>query len=922
MKTHLLAAVMALASVAMGPLFAAEQWTPLAGEWRFALDAKNEGTEGKWFTKALADKIQLPGTTDESRKGTPNPAREPGRLTRVYPYAGPAWYQRDIEVPAAWAGKRIVLVLERTKITRLWVDATDLGEQNSLVAPHSYALGSLTPGRHQLTLRVANTGYPRFGDPHQISDQTQTNWNGVIGRLGLTVKDPVWIEAVQVYPNRQARKVRVKVEVGNATGQAASGTLTMSAVPGRGAGPPAAAPARFSVTGERVMVESEYALGSGAVEWDEFSPVLYRLSVSLQAQAASRSLRDTKDASFGLREFTGTGGQFRINGKTTFLRGRADNAAFPLTGYPPMTVDGWLRVFQIAKSYGLNHMRFHTWCPPEAAFQAADQIGIYLQPELPNWSAFGATPHDDFMRAEGERLLRAFGNHPSFVMLSLGNELGGKQEAMAPFIKQFKALDPRHLYAQGTNNWFQNVPEGDDYWASFQYRGKKIRASFATVDAPQGHVQTGPPSTMKDYSAEVAGAPVPVVSHEIGEYQVAPDFREIAKYTGPVQARNLEIMRERMEKNGMLGQANEFLRASGALAVQCYREDIEAALRTRGFGGFQLLDLVDFPGQGTALVGILNAFMESKGFIEPARWREFCSETVPLVRMAKYTYTNGETFAATAEVAHYGSAGMAATPVWSLRDAAGKALASGKLPAVQIPQGSLMQIGRIDIPLKDVPAPAKVRLELALQGTTFKNSYDIWVYPEKVDTAPGKVLVSRVLDAAARQALASGASVLLMPEPARLPKSIGGMWASDFWNFGMFAKMAEQRKVTVSPGTLGILCDPKHPALSGFPTEFHSNWQWFNLLLNSRALILDEMPAGYRPIVQVIDNYERAHKLGVLLEFRVGAGKLLICSIDLPGQQDKPEARQLLQSILRYMNSARFAPGATVAFGLLDAMLQ
>ncbi len=533
MKTHLLAAAVALASVAMIPLPAAEQWTTLDGHWRFALDAKNEGVEGKWFGPALTDTIQLPGTTDEARKGTPNTAREPGRLTRVYPYVGAAWYQRDIDVPAAWAGKRIVLVLERTKITRLWVDATDLGEQNSLVAPHAYALGSLTPGRHQLTLRVANTGYPRIGDPHQISDQTQTNWNGVIGRLGLSVTDPVWIEDVQVYPDRQAHKIRVKIEVGNATGQPANGTLTMSAVPGRGSRPPAAAPVRFSVTGERGVVESEYALGSGAVEWDEFSPVLYRLSVSLQVQAGGRSLRDSKEAGFGLREFTATGAQFRVNGKPTFLRGRADNAAFPLTGYPPMTVDGWLRVFQIAKAYGLNHMRFHTWCPPEAAFQAADQAGIYLQPELPNWSAFGAAAHDDFLRAEGERLLRAYGNHPSFVMLSLGNELGGKQEAMAPFIKQFKALDPRHLYAQGTNNWFQNVPEGDDYWASFQYRGKKIRASFATVDAPQGHVQTGPPSTMKDYSAEIGGAPVPVVSHEIGEYQVAPDFREIAKVHRP-----------------------------------------------------------------------------------------------------------------------------------------------------------------------------------------------------------------------------------------------------------------------------------------------------------------------------------------------------------------------------------------------------
>ena len=906
---RLLLAAAAAVLLAAAPANASGTWTTLAGEWQFALDPGNEGVLRKWFERSLEDRIALPGTTDENRKGTPNPARDPARLTRVYPYLGAAWYQHDIDVPAAWNGKRIVLVLERAKSSRLWVDAREIGTQDSLVAPHEYELQALAAGRHRLTLRIDNSEHAPIGDPHQISDHTQTNWNGVIGRIGLRVTDPVWLDEVQVYPDQPGHRIRVKVAIGNRTGKAIDGSVTLG-VGGM---------KKVSVPFSGAAVETEYALDAGAAEWDEFRPALHKLSIALDAG----SFQDRHEVTFGLREFKARDKQFHVNGRTTFLRGKHDACVFPLTGYPPMTAGRWLQVFRIAQTYGINHYRFHTWFPPEAAFEAADQLGIYLQPELPNWQAFGEAEHDRFMRAEGERILKTFGNHPSFVMLSLGNELGGRQELMAPFVKNFRSLDPRHLYAQGTNNWFPDVDPGDDYWSSFQVRGKKIRGSFGTVDAPLGHVQVGPPSTMKDYTAEIEGFPVPVVSHEIAEYQSAPDFSEIPKYTGVVRARNFEIMRERLEKQGMLDQAEPFLKASGALMVLCYREDIEAALRTPKFAGFQLLDLQDFPGQGTALVGILNAFMESKGFITPGKWREFCSETVPLARFGKYTWTTAETFTAKISLAHYGSSDLSpAATVWTLRDQAGRIAASGRLAPVNVPRGALTSLGDLTIPLAVVAAPAKLSLTLAVEGTAARNSYDLWVYPEKVSAPPGGVVVTRVLDDAARKAMHDGRSVLLLPEPASLPASIEGSFATDFWNWGMFKMIAEERHKPVAPGTLGILCDPRHPALAQFPTDFHSNWQWFHLLMNSRALILDPLPAGFRPVVQVIDNFERAHKLGVILEAKVGRGKLVVCSIDLPGQKDRPEARQLLQSLLGYMNSDSFRPTTEMDEATLDKILR
>lgn len=930
-KRFLRLSILLLVFVCSSSMYAQENWIPLNGGWRFALDPRNQGVKEAWYNTSLQDTIQLPGTTDEGRKGTLNLEREPGRLTRLYPYDGAAWYQREIRVPQAWAGKRLTLFLERTKISRLWVDGERCGqEQNSLVAPHRYLLGELKPGLHRLTLRINNTGYPPIGDPHQISDQTQTNWNGIIGRLGIEVTSKAWIEDVQIYSDWGKQQARFLVTIGHESGTASSGTLRISASCGNLAAPPFS-PITFSVPAEQKEkpLDFLFPLGKGAASWDEFSPQLYTVLMTLEGKESGRRFEQTRRLTFGLREFRAEGAKFKINGKTTFLRGKHDACVFPLTGHPPMTAVEWKKIFQIAQSYGINHYRFHTWCPPDAAFAAADELGIYLQPELPNWQAFGEPAHDEFLKAEGERLLKTFGNHPSFVMLSLGNELGGRQELMAPFVAHFRHLDSRHLYAQGTNNWFPGPDAGDDYFASFQVGGKKIRGSFGTVDMPLGHVQTGPANTLKSYDAEVASLKVPVVSHEIGEYQVAPDFKEIPQYRGVLVARNLEIFRERMGKKGLLEQAENFLRASGALAALCYREDIEAALRTRDFAGFQLLDLQDFPGQGTALVGILNSFMESKGIIDPARWRQFCAPTVPLVQLARYCWTQNEEFNASVEVAHYGAASLEnARFRWAVKNDSGITLLSGQFPAKTVEQGNLTPLGEIRLSLSGLPAPAHLRLQVELERTQVRNEYDFWAYPQSPAMDPGQVVISRGFDAEARRVLEEGGRLLLLPDFEHLPEfrltphSVQGAFASDFWNWGMFKKLAEERSAPIAPGTLGIWCRPDHPAFREFPTESHSNWQWFNLLENSRALILDGINPALKPIVTVIDNYERAHRLGNLLECKVGQGSVLLCTLDLLALKDQPEARQLLHSLLTYMNSAEFHPETTLSGEELSSLLR
>jgi hypothetical protein len=866
--------------------FAAEAPKPsaaisLAGEWAFRLDHDGVGIERHWYDAPLPDVVKLPGSTDENHWGKPN-HRKPdfNHLARLYEYTGPAWYQREVAIPPAWRGKRVTLFLERCHWeTSVWVDSETLGMRDSLCVPHVYDLTkALTPGKHRLTIRIDNTiKYDVGGWAHSITEETQTNWNGVLGRIELRASDPVWIDDLQVYPDVAAKTVKVRAALGNATGKPAKGELTLRALPtAKGvATTPRSFP--FAADGDRAGIEVTYPMGADVALWDEFSPALYNLEASLSAAGFS----DSRTVRFGMRNLGISGKYFTCNGRRIYLRGTLECCIFPLTGYPPTTVELWLRIMTIARSYGLNHLRFHSWCPPEAAFAAADQMGFLFHVEAPQW-AFNVgqdPPRDDFVRQEVLRILAAYGNHPSFGMLCMGNELGGDASFLQTLVKLGQATDPRHFYTPATA-W--SFGAADDY-------------NVAVVRGLHG------PGTDADFRDPVAASRVPVISHEVGQWTVFPNLDEIARYTGVLRARNFEIVRDDLAARHMLDQAPAFTRASGHLAVELYKEEIEVLRRTPGHAGFQLLDLHDFPGQGTALIGILDPFWESKGLLAPEAFRRFCGPTAPLLRVKKRVFTSDETFTADAEIAHFGPADIPnAAPVWSIADPSGRVVASGVLPQRDLPTGNLLPLGKIETSLAAAPAPTRLTVTVALKGTDIANDWNLWVYPPAVSIEPPPdVLVVRAYDAQATEALAAGKKVFLLGGPGILARSMPGGFLPPFWTPTWSA----------SPASMSLLCDPKHPALARFPTDAYTNWQWYDLLTRSRSVILDDAPPAYRPIVQVIDAFNRNHKLGNVFEARVGPGRLLVCSINLWSDiARRPAARQLLHSLLAYAASDAFRP--------------
>lgn len=878
---------------------------------------------GEWNTPLGI--CTLPGTTDESRLGPGlGDTTVTGNLSRLFPYSGRLRYGKTVNIPEGFAdGKRLRLVMERTRPSTLYIDNDSIGRCGLLLVPHIYDLHSLSPGDHSISIEIdnSNEAVPKdIHSSHTWSESTQTNWNGIIGDFYIEAFDSTYISSVQIYPDIGNKCATAEIEI--IAHRASKATVLAEARPEASPEPDRKKPSdrhrsRMDIRLEKGLNHIRMTLDMGEDHslWSEFHPDLYRLMVGMKAGKC----RDSVSEIFGMRNFGTDGTQFSVNGYRTFLRGRHDACVFPLTGYPPTTVEQWRSVFRIARQYGINHYRFHSWTPPEAAFTAADIEGIYLQPELPMWCGISRDNQDlnDYILKEGMRLLEEYGNHPSFVMFSLGNELHGDTGLMSEWTDIFRNKDDRHLYCFGSNNnlGWNGPQEGEDFFVACRVGwgegySSHTRTSFGFVDAEQGGILNNTrPGTRRDYSTAISRSAIPVVGHEICQFQSYPDYSQIEKYTGVLYPWNLVSFRHRLEDAGLGGMDREFCRASGEFATECMKADIEYALRTPGFGGFQMLDLQDYPGQGTALVGVLDAFMDSKGFTTPEYFKGFCSPLVPLACFDDFCMSVSDTLDTDFLIANYLEQEWD-TPLWWKISVSGSVVADGSFN-FRIPQGTVSEAGHLSLPVSSLVSDRTDAAVLALTLTTgeWTNSYRIWVYPEQEPEPADGISVCNMFSDSLLTRVEQGEDIMLVPEHGTImDRSTGGLFTPDFWNWSMFKNISENAGKEVSPGTLSVYADSSHYALSGFPNDGRSDMQWWSIARNSRPLIIDSLPADYTPVVSVIDNPERCHRLAILMEFKVGKGRLMICTTDLKAISDTPEGRAYANSIVRYMKSDKFCP--------------
>lgn len=873
----------------------------LSGTWMVALDSLDRGKTEHWFEiTEFPATIHLPGTTDKAGLGKPNSLKpqmtvpQLSRLTRKHSYIGAVWYARYFDIPKEMAGQPLRITLERILWkSEVWIDGNSMvGAGESLTTPHCFELPKGLPaGRHRLTLCVDNRKQYDISVnelAHAYTDDTQIKWNGVLGKMQITTIPAVELSDVAVYPDVENSSARIVVTLANNTGKTVHDKLVVQLSDGTTKSIPICA-----ATGNS-SVETVCHFKKRPQLWSAANPYLYELRLKLKHNRTT-----SEPVVFGMREISNEGGVLRLNGNRIFLRGTLECCIHPQTGTPPMTRQGWQKVFSTAREWGLNHLRFHSWCPPDAAFSVADSMGFYLQIELPVWSV--RLGDDDaakgFMQREFERIVRTYGNHPSFCLMTAGNELQYDFEWLNKLVAQMRARDSRHLYAT-TSFTFEKghggIPEPqDEFFVTQRTNDGWVRG--------QGSFDDRPPRFDQNYTDALRRISVPLIAHEIGQYAVYPNMQEIEKYNGILDPLNFKAIRDDLNRKGILDRAAAYTAATGRFAALLYKEEIERALKTERFSGFQLLGLQDFSGQGTATVGLVDAFWDSKGVAEPSWFRNFCADVVPLAYFEKATYTSAETFAATFKISNYS---LSPTNLrnfhWQLC-CPDTCYASGHFSVDSIAEGGLTTIGSITVPLSQINKARQLTLRLTAEGTEWKNSWPIWVYPSNKMSAaiPADIAVTRDTDYA-MHLLAEGRKVLLCPQP----DSIDGLeskFVPVFWSPVHFPSQA---------GGMGILCNPSHPALEHFPTETHSNWQWWMLVKHAKTMRLDAIPQ-VNPIVSVIDNFVNNCRLGLVFDANCNNGKLLVCSIDLT--RNEPEIQQLRNSLIDYMASEKFMPTANIS---------
>lgn len=894
----------------------------LADQWQYRLDENEVGEQEKWFSQKFEENsLMLPAALRDQHIGnTPSvetqwtggindsswyfrpemakyrnadPPKFPFWLTPVKRYVGKAWYQKEISIPEDWKDKDLELFLERPHWqTKVWFDAELLGSRNSISTPHSYTIPSklITKDEHRITISVDNA--IREIDPginsHSISDHTQGNWNGIVGKMELRPINSVSITKVRITPDIQKHLINAEIFL---SGEIENGItkVTLQATGTNHQHKVAAVTRQYKLNDGKVIAQLD--MGDDFKTWSEFDPNLYRLNISVKDQEGNR-LQQTE--TFGMREFTINQTHFEINGIPVFLRGTTDCSVFPLTGYPPTNVESWDKIFEVCRSFGLNHVRFHSYCPPEAAFFAADKFGIYLQVEGPSWAKYSVTlgdgkPLDQYLMDETKRIIDAYGNHPSFVMMAYGNEPSGNYVPyLENWVDHFREYDPQRVFTGASTGRSWSVIENSDFIVRSPPRGLEWNKKQ--------------PESEFDYRDKTENQNRPYVTFEMGQWCAFPNFDEIDKYTGSLKALNFELFREDLRDNHMADQARDFLMASGKLQASCYKQEIEAAFRTPNLAGFQLLSLNDFSGQGTALVGVLDAFWDEKGYITAKEFSHFCDEVVPLVRLPKYTFSNDEQLDATVEIANFsGKVLKNVNSEWRLLATDSSIQMSGKLNALDIPVGHGQVIGKISTSLKQVKKAQKLILEV--QTGEQINSWNIWVYPVvHVPVDDNDIHVTSQLDTKTRQVLEKGGNVLLMAsDQVENGKDVIQYYTPVFWNTSWFRMRP--------PHTTGLLIDDKHPVFCQFPTDYYSDLQWWELVNKQQVMNLEYFPPEFKPIIQPIDTWFLNRRLAMLFEARVGNGDLMVCSIDLDKEGTSGiVSRQFYHSLMSYITSDDFSP--------------
>lgn len=615
-------------------------------------------------------------------------------------------------------------------------------------------------------------------------------------------------------------------------------------------------------------------------------------------------------------------GNIVINGKAEYLRGTHFGGDFPLTGVPTTDSGYWNEFMDTVKEWGFNFIRCHSFCPPDAAFLAADEKGMFIQVECGMWNIFNpGNGMYEILKDETRRILAAFGHHPSFVLFSSGNEPGGEWYGQLREWVDFAKKEDKKLGYEGRriytaqSGWYYDASPAEISGTDYIYFHRSAYGPYSG-----GMIRNHWGWNGKDYSPSLVGCKLPVISHEMGQWCAYPDFDVIDKYTGYAVPGNYMIFKNNAEENGVLKDNKEFVYCSGKHQLRLLKEEFEANYRTREIKGYEYLDLHDYTGQGTAQVGILDPFWKNKGYTSSDEFRHFNAEIVILARIDDYVRINDENIDFKILISNYSGRDIENSILkWQLVEQSGETAEKedeekrpeyvyyeGSFEAPRINCGDNTEIGEICTDLSNIRGNRKVSLRASIvcegdviaQNEWILSVFDAFEADENVPEDNNDSIVYAKTLEEAKAALENGKKVLFNPYLSDLDAECPSLSIKNvFWNAQMGPTWSRE---------LGIVVDDKHPVFKFFSTEKSGGWEWNDIFTASRGF---NFPAKYRSIVRVIDDWNRNFPLSLMFEGKVGSGKIFFISADLSGDfRKRPAAYMLKKAVWKYILSDDFNP--------------
>ena len=872
----------------------------LSGAWRYRTDLDDVGIKEKNYNDILeGQNFILPGDACSNGVGTPyTPPSElcyeaVRTLRPAFEYIAPLWLQRDFVLPEEFEDKHLTLFMERVNIASdLWIDGEKIDRQIiEISAPHEYNLtGRIKAGKHTITLRIDNRNLLNIdGMASGYSVDTQSIWNGVIGRIELQSEEVFHMSNIQVYTDEKNVHVRLTANSNCQDYQDRRDVVFEVYAIDPDMNELKTREYTFTLYNKKQVVYFDYPV-KRPVLWDEFDGAIYTMYIKMSFAGEKT---DEKSVSFGMRSVGVKGTEFVVNGRKTALRGTLDCGIYPLTGYPPTDLDTWLKTFRTVKEYGLNHVRFHAWCPPDAAFTAADMTGVYVLAEMPLWlntdvcalSAGDDPIHERYFLCEAKKISDTYGNHPSFIMFSNGNENLGDHEMLENITTMVKAYDTRRLYTL-TSNFDRPPTPADDYFSAFEAGGHRVRVQVFH-DVISEH-------TRLSYDDAVEDMDLPIVSFEVGQYCVYPDVDSTEDYTGNLKPVNFEFIKNEMKKHNVYHMLGEYKKASGQFAALMYKEEIEASLRTHRMGGFELLGLSDYTGQGTATIGLLDVFWNSKNIIEARDFKCFCNEVVPLMK-ADRIFRCGSVFEAEFDLYDYGE-NKISFPMFRFKMFDGSRLI----------YETETRSKKISVPL-DFVNEAKM-IKCALSVGEYTNTWNIYVYPDEEVNCDIPILTS--FGAKFKEIAEYGGKAVMMMHSYDLQNPIEGLFKPTFWSPAHFP----------SERSNGCIIKNHHPVFETFPTQDFAGFQWKHPIDNCMCADVSMLREDFEYLVEPVPNFYSNIRRSPLFEAKVGNGSFLFCGFDF--EAEGAAVKALRNSIYRYVSSDAFMPKQELQIENIEKILK